>query len=86
MEIKNSSGKNKDEYIVKVCGWDYYNPASGTIESGGAKRRIAMWFLDTDYDGRAVFPRQVFFPMAGKGDGWAKLAKSLKSEIDQQLD
>ena len=82
--MKNSSGKNKDEYIVEVRGWDYYNPSSGKIESGG-KNKIAMWILDTDYDGRAVFPRQVFFPMSGRQDGWAKLAKSLQSEIDQDL-
>ena len=84
VEVKNSSGANKDAYVVEVRGWDYYNPASGKIESGG-QNKIAMWVLDTDYNGRAVFPRQVFFPMAGKSDGWAKLAKSLKSEIDKDL-
>ena len=84
VEIKNSSGKNKNEYVVQVHGWDYYNPTTGKIESGG-KNKIALWALDTDYDGRAVFPRQVFFPMSGKSDGWAKLAKSLKSEIDENL-
>ena len=41
--------------------------------------------LDTDYDGRSLFPRQVFFPMAGKDEGWAKLTKSLKAEIDGEL-
>ena len=84
VEIKNSVGKDKDKYTVEVHGWDYYNPSSGNVESGGIKK-IAMWILDTDYDGRAVFPRQVFFPMAGKSDGWTKLAKSLKSEIDENL-
>ena len=84
VEVKNRSGANKDAYVVEVRGWDYYNPASGKIESGG-QNKIAMWVLDTDYNGRAVFPRQVFFPMAGKSDGWAKLAKSLKSEIDKDL-
>ena len=39
--------------------------------------------LDTDYDGRSLFPRQVFFPMTGEGEGWAKLAKNLKAEIDE---
>jgi len=84
VEIKNGIGKMNDEYAVEVHGWDYYNPSSGKIESGG-QNKIAMWVLDTDYDGRAVFPRQVFFPMAGKGDGWTKLAKTLKSEIDENL-
>ncbi|MDH7478568.1 MAG: hypothetical protein QHH02_00985, partial [Syntrophomonadaceae bacterium] len=47
--------------------------------------RIAMWMLDTDYDGRSLFPQQVFFPLAGEKDGWGKLAKSLKGEIDEEL-
>jgi adenine-specific DNA-methyltransferase len=41
--------------------------------------------LDTDYDGRSVFPRQVFFPLAGIKGGWSKLARSLKAEIDPEL-
>ncbi len=38
--------------------------------------------LDTDYDGRSLYPRQVFFPMAGNDEAWAKLARNLKAEID----
>jgi adenine-specific DNA-methyltransferase len=41
-----------------------------------------MWLLDTDYDGRSLYPRQVFFPLADEDEGWAKLAKNLKAEID----
>jgi adenine-specific DNA-methyltransferase len=44
-----------------------------------------LWMLDPDYDGRSLFPRQVFFPMAGDGEGWAKLSKNLKAEIDEDL-
>ena len=44
-------------------GFDYYNTRTGTIESGDTSK-IAMWLLDTDYDGRSLYPRQVFFPMA----------------------
>ncbi len=54
---------------VEVMGFDYYNPKTGNVESGG-KKNIAMWMLDTDYDNRSLFPSQVFFPMAGAGDGW----------------
>ena len=74
----------KTLYHVEVLGFDYYNTKTGNIESGG-KDRIAMWMLDTDYDGRSLFPRQVFFPMAGEKDGWARLAKNLKAEIDEEL-
>jgi len=68
---------------VEVMGFDYYNPKTGNVESGG-KKNIAMWMLDTDYDNRSLFPSQVFFPMAGANDGWAKLAKNLKAEIDEE--
>jgi len=68
---------------VEVMGFDYYNPKTGNVESGG-KKNIAMWMLDTDYDNRSLFPSQVFFPMAGAKDGWAKLAKNLKAEIDEE--
>jgi adenine-specific DNA-methyltransferase len=44
-----------------------------------------MWLLDTDYDGRSLYPRQVFFPMAAEDEGWAKLARNLKAEIDPDL-
>ena len=46
---------------------------------------IALWMLDPDYDGRSLFPRQVFFPMAGPKDGWARLARNLRAEIDSTL-
>lgn len=45
---------------------------------------IAMWMLDHDYDGRSLFPSQVFFPMTGAKEGWATLAKNLKAEIDEE--
>jgi len=68
---------------VEVLGFDYYNPKTGNVESGG-KKNIAMWMLDTDYDGRSLFPKQVFFPMAGNGEGWDRLARNLKAEIDEE--
>jgi len=77
-------GENKGKYRVEVLGFDYYNPRTGTVDSGGAER-IAMWMLDTDYDGRSLFPRQIFFPMSGPKDGWSRLARNLKAEIDEEL-
>ena len=44
-----------------------------------------MWMLDPDYDGRSIFPRQVFFPNAGSKDGWNRLAKTLRAELDEDL-
>jgi len=76
--------KLDDEKVqVEVKGFDYYNPKTGNVESGGPKN-IVMWMLDTDYDNRSLYPSQVFFPMAGKKNGWSGLAKNLKAEIDEE--
>lgn len=81
---KIKSGEQKGMFEVNVAGFDYYNPVTGEIDSGDSKN-IAMWMIDTDYDGQAVFARQVFFPQSGNKDGWNRLAKSLNSEIDEEL-
>lgn len=79
-----SSGEHKGKLRVAVHGFDYYNTKTGNLESGGSDK-IAVWLLDTDYDGRSLLPRQVFFPMAGGNEGWAKLARNLKTEIAPDL-
>jgi adenine-specific DNA-methyltransferase len=80
---KPTDKKDKTElWEVEVKGFDYYDTKTGQIVSGGAAQ-IALWMLDTDYDGRSLFPRQVFFPMAGEKEGWSKLAKNLRAEIDE---
>jgi len=77
--------KTKDnKYQVEVHGFDYFDTVHGDLISGG-KGKIAAWALDTDYDERSLFPRQVFFPMAGKKDGWEKLKKNIRAELDESL-
>ncbi len=78
--IKQKDGK----YKVRVNGFDYYNPISGEIESKSS-RHIAMWFLDTDYDERSLFPDQVFFPMKDSKRDWSRLAKALNGEVNEEL-
>ena len=80
VELAKKDGK----YTVSVNGFDYYNITNDEIESGGSSK-IAMWILDTDYDGRSVYPQQVFFPMGGRDGGWKKLAKVLRSQIEGEL-
>ena len=75
--------KQGNKYVVVVNGFDYYNTRTGEIESGDSSK-IAMWELDTDYDGRSLYPRQIFFPMAGSDGGWSRLAKNLKAQIDEE--
>jgi adenine-specific DNA-methyltransferase len=81
---KIEKGEHKGKFQVEVRGFDYYDTKTGNVISG-SDRNIAMWMLDTDYDGRSLFPRQVFFPMSSDAEGWSKLAKNLKAEIDYQL-
>ena len=90
------SGKDRGKWVVKVRGFDYYDPRTGKIESRDADKHIAAWMLDANYDERQVFPSQVFFPMADKiyppkggrggkrADGWTPLALALKAEVDPE--
>ena len=80
VELKMSK---QGKYVVQVRGFDYYNIKTGKLESGGASQ-IAMWMLDEDYDGRSVYPQQIFFPMEGT-EGWDKLHNTLKAHIDERL-
>lgn len=77
-------GEHKGKFQVEVKGFDYYDTKTGNVISGSDKN-IAVWMLDHDYDGRSLFPHQVFFPMASEKEGWGKLAKNLKAEIDPEL-
>jgi adenine-specific DNA-methyltransferase len=70
------------QFEVEVHGFDYFDTVKGELVSGG-KSKIAMWALDPDYDERSLFPRQVFFPQAGKGEGWEKLKKNIRAELDE---
>ncbi len=79
--LKCLQGTDAGKYRVTVRGYDYYNTRSGLVESGDADR-IAVWMLDPDYDGRSLFPAQVFFPTSDPNGGWKKLAKNLRAEID----
>lgn len=81
---KIEKGEHKGKFQVEVRGFDYYDTKTGNVISG-SDRNIAMWMLDADYDGRSLFPRQVFFPMSSDTEGWSKLAKNLKAEIDREL-
>ena len=75
-------GRWNGKWQVILHGFDYFDVGAGKVMSGD-KKNIALWMLDTDYDERSLFPRQVFFPMAGTKDGWTNLSKNLKNQIDQ---
>lgn len=76
--------KQGEKYVLTVNGFDYYDTKTGEIRSGSSSN-IAMWELDTDYNGRSLYPRQVFFPLEGENGGWSKLAKALQAYVDEDL-
>ena len=69
-----------ERWQVEVRGFDYFD-AQGDVISG-KKEQIALWSLDTDYDGRSLFPHQVFFPGAAKDGDWVRLRRALRTELD----
>ncbi len=77
--------KRKDaDWEVEVRGFDYFDTAKNELISGG-RGDIAMWSLDSDYDGRSLYPTQSFFPMAGDKDGWNRLKRTIRAELDEDL-
>ena len=82
--VTGATDPDAAKWLLEVHGFDYFNTRSGGVDSGGADH-IAVWMLDADFDSRSLFPEQVFFPIAGARDGWARLARNLKAEIDTDL-
>lgn len=73
------TGSGKPQcYRVTVKGFDYYDPVKGAVVSGDPSQ-IAMWMLDSNYNGLCINPQQVFFP---KTDAWEKLGRDLRGTID----
>lgn len=80
--IQLTDGPDHGKWVVEVLGADYFDVAKGELVSR-SRKDIAMWMLDPDYDGKSLFPQQVFFPLADENRDWTRLAKTLKAEIDE---
>ena len=76
--------RQKDRWIVELNGFDYFDPIEGKLISGGTDQ-IAMWCLDTNFDGRSVMPDQVFFPNDDRNGGWKKLTAAARDVLDEDL-
>jgi adenine-specific DNA-methyltransferase len=70
-----------DELTVKIKGVDVYNPTTGEIRSSDT-REIALWMIDTDYDGESFFVRHCYF--TGDNDPYKRLKAALKADIDPE--
>ncbi|GAA0376891.1 site-specific DNA-methyltransferase [Acrocarpospora corrugata] len=70
-----------DEGVVaEVRGVDVYDPTRGTIRSSGPND-IALWMIDTDYDGESFFVRRCYF--TGGQRPYERLKKALRADIDE---
>jgi adenine-specific DNA-methyltransferase len=67
------------EYKVQMDGVCVYNPLTGAIEDTSSKK-VAAWFLDTDYDGRCFCVSQAFFP---DKTAWDKIARALGGNVPE---
>ncbi len=67
------------DVVVTLNGVDVYDPTTDEIRSGDTDR-IALWMIDTDYNGDSFFVRHCYF--TGGNDPYRKLKTALKAEID----
>jgi adenine-specific DNA-methyltransferase len=69
-----------DKVVVEIKGVDVYDPNTDRVRSRGTDR-IALWMIDTNYNGESFFVRHCYFP--GGYDWYKSLKKALKAEIDE---
>ena len=65
--------------IVHLRGVDVYDPTTGEVRSNDTSR-IALWMIDTDYDGESFFVRHCYF--TGGNEPYMRLKTALKTDID----
>ena len=70
-----------DEVTVGLLGVDVYDPTTGDVRSDSPDQ-VALWMIDTDYDGESFFVRHCYF--TGGQDPYARLKKALKADIDEE--
>jgi adenine-specific DNA-methyltransferase len=70
-----------DQWEVEIMGVDVYDPTSGEVRSNSTKE-IALWMVDTDYDGESFFVRHAYF--LGDNDPFKSLKTALKADIDEE--
>ncbi|MEV6982298.1 site-specific DNA-methyltransferase [Sphaerisporangium sp. NPDC051017] len=66
--------------LVEIRGIDVYDPTRGAIRSSDTGE-IALWMIDTNYDGESFFVRHCYF--TGGSDPYTRLKKALKAEINE---
>ncbi|WKZ82057.1 MAG: site-specific DNA-methyltransferase [Acidimicrobiia bacterium] len=79
-DIRIEVGKD-GQVVAEVRGIDVYDPTTGEIRSDTVDD-IAVWFIDTDYNGESFFVRHAYF--TGADEPYDRLKKALKAEIDEE--
>jgi adenine-specific DNA-methyltransferase len=69
-----------DEVTVELHGVDVYDPTTGEVRSRDTDH-IALWLVDSDYDGESFFVRHAYF--TGGQDPYKRLKRALKADIDE---
>lgn len=77
IEIRKSS----DGYVVDLKGVDIYDPTTGEVRSNDTSQ-IALWMIDTDYNGESFFVRHCYF--TGGTDPYKRLKTALKADINAE--
>lgn len=73
--------KETDEgYVVDLKGVDIYDPTTGEVRSNDTSQ-IALWMIDTDYNGESFFVRHCYF--TGGNDPYRRLKAAMKADIDE---
>ena len=69
-----------EELRVVLRGVDVYDPNTGELRSDDTGQ-IALWMIDSAYDGESFFVRHCYF--TGNQKPYERLKKALKAEIDE---
>jgi adenine-specific DNA-methyltransferase len=70
-----------DSVTVELHGVDVYDPTTGEVRSSGTDQ-VALWMIDTDYDGESFFVRHCYF--TGGQDPYKRLKTALRADIDAE--
>ena len=74
------SARGGGHLVVKIRGVDVYDPTTGDMRSDTTDR-IALWMIDTNYNGESFFVRHCYF--TGGHDPYERLKSALKADIDE---
>ncbi|MBK5222011.1 MAG: site-specific DNA-methyltransferase [Acidimicrobiia bacterium] len=77
IEVHESDG----DVTVELHGVDVYDPTTGEVRSDSTDQ-VALWMIDTDYDGESFFVRHCYF--TGGQDPYKRLKTALKADIDAE--